>query len=179
MSRPALPFILLLGLAACGQQEPATPPVTQVEPAPAVEAAAPVEPMAMPGPEAGTPAAAPTLELPKPAPAATPAPAPKASAPAPAKAAEAVAAPAVAATSGLDAAKAKYASLCANCHGKTGAGMGNSPKVAGQSADALATKLKQYRAGEKIGPASVSMFPFAKPLSDEDIAQLAAYMASL
>lgn len=94
-----------------------------------------------------------------------------------APAAEAAAAPAAAAGD-VAAGKAKFAA-CAACHGMNGEGQGMFPKVAGQSADVLADKLKKYRAGETVGPMSAMMAPNASGLSDADIADLSAYMASL
>lgn len=94
----------------------------------------------------------------------------------------AVAAPAAAApaaTAGdVAAGKAKFAA-CVACHGMNGEGQGMFPKVAGQSADVLADKLKKYRAGEQVGPNSAMMAPNASSLSDIDITDLSAYMASL
>lgn len=67
---------------------------------------------------------------------------------------------------------------CVACHGADGSG-GVGPRVAGQSADDLATALLQYRAGETRGPQSSLMWSQAKEMSDDDIANLAAYMATL
>ncbi len=77
----------------------------------------------------------------------------------------------------LAAAKAAYAGVCANCHGPAGKGMASFPKVSGRDADYLASRLKQYRAGEKVGPNSPLMMPHAVKLSDGDIANLSAYMS--
>jgi cytochrome c5 len=68
---------------------------------------------------------------------------------------------------------------CASCHGAQGQGMGIFPKIAGQSPDYVAGRLQQYRAGEQVGPTSALMMPHASGLSDEAIADLAAYIASL
>jgi cytochrome c5 len=68
---------------------------------------------------------------------------------------------------------------CASCHGAQGQGMGIFPKIAGQSPDYIAGRLQQYRAGEQVGPTSALMMPHASGLSDEAIADLAAYIASL
>ena len=73
--------------------------------------------------------------------------------------------------------EALYASVCKNCHGPTAKGMASFPKLAGQPADYLATRLEQYRAGEKVGPNTALMRPMAVELSDEDIAALAGYIA--
>jgi len=99
----------------------------------------------------------------------------------PATAVEAVAAPEAspAAAAGGDpaAGEARYAA-CASCHGPAGAGMGIFPKIAGQSAEYIAGRLKQYRSNEMVGPNSMLMIPQAMGLSDADIENLAAYIAT-
>ncbi|MEW6728427.1 MAG: c-type cytochrome [Pseudomonadota bacterium] len=92
--------------------------------------------------------------------------------------APAAAAPAAAAAGDVAAGKTKFAA-CASCHGMNGEGQGMFPKVAGQSAADLTAKLKKYRAGETVGPNSAMMAPNAAALSDGDIADLSAYLASL
>lgn len=84
---------------------------------------------------------------------------------------------AIAQDADLDAAKAAYAGVCATCHGPAGKGMASFPKLSGRDADYLASRLKQYRAGEKVGPNSPLMIPHAVNLSDDDIAGLSAYMS--
>jgi cytochrome c553 len=81
---------------------------------------------------------------------------------------------------GVDMAAAEkvYASVCKNCHGPTGAGMASFPRLAGKDADYLASRLKQYRAGEMVGPNSPLMMPHAAKLSDAEIASLAAYIST-
>lgn len=80
----------------------------------------------------------------------------------------------------VEAGQAKYAaSGCVGCHGPTGQGQAIFPKVAGSAAEHLADTLAKYRAGEAVGPNSAMMMPHAMNLSDDDIANLAAYMASL
>jgi cytochrome c5 len=73
--------------------------------------------------------------------------------------------------------EARYGA-CASCHGPAGAGMGIFPKVSGQSAEYIAGRLKQYRANEMVGPNSMLMIPQAMGLSDSDIENLAAYIAT-
>lgn len=89
-----------------------------------------------------------------------------------------VAAAASAATGDVEAGKGLYAA-CASCHGQAGQGMGIFPKVAGQTAEYIAGRLKQYRAGEQVGPTSALMMPQAMSLSDEAIADLSAYISTL
>jgi len=71
-----------------------------------------------------------------------------------------------------------YQNVCRNCHGPTAQGMASFPKLAGNSAEYLASRLEQYRAGEKVGPNTALMRPLATDLSDEDISDLAAYIAT-
>ena len=106
--------------------------------------------------------------------AAVPAPAMEASAP-PATPASVPAA----ADGGMEHGRIKYGSICAGCHGKNGEGSGVFPKVAGQSADTLAAKLRDYKAGKQMGQQTAMMAPNAQNLSEEDIDALAAYMAKL
>ena len=73
----------------------------------------------------------------------------------------------------------KYGGICSGCHGKNGEGMSIFPKLAGQSADSLAAKLRDYRAGKQLGEQTAMMAPNAQNLSDEDIDALAAYIAGL
>ncbi len=95
-------------------------------------------------------------------------------------ASEPAAAPDAASTAGGDpaAGESRYAT-CASCHGPAGAGMGIFPKISGQSADYIAGRLEQYRANEMVGPNSMLMIPQAAGLSDADIENLAAYIATL
>ncbi|MEW6446456.1 MAG: c-type cytochrome, partial [Pseudomonadota bacterium] len=73
--------------------------------------------------------------------------------------------------------KAKYGSICASCHGMNGEGAGIFPKLAGKT-DAAA-KLKDYKAGKQVGPNTAMMAPQAAGLSDADIENLAAHIATL
>ena len=70
----------------------------------------------------------------------------------------------------------KKAGMCAACHGRDGNSInGLWPKLAGQPQLYLIKALKDFRAGARKDP---SMNAMAKPLSDEDIANLAAFYAS-
>lgn len=72
--------------------------------------------------------------------------------------------------------KAKSAT-CVACHGADGKGVApNFPVLAGQHADYLVYVLKQYRSGERN---NAQMAPMVANLSDDDIADLAAYYAQL
>lgn len=74
--------------------------------------------------------------------------------------------------------QARYAA-CMGCHGPAGQGMGPSPAVAGKDAAYLVEVMQKYRAGTTVGPMSMMMIPAAMGLSDADIDNLAAYMASM
>ena len=75
-----------------------------------------------------------------------------------------------------DAGKAKSA-VCAACHGSDGiSSLEIYPNLAGQKEAYLAGQLQNYRDGERKNPI---MAPMAKPLSDDDIADLAAYYANM
>jgi cytochrome c len=71
-----------------------------------------------------------------------------------------------------------YQENCRNCHGPRAQGMASFPKLAGHDAEYLLGRLQQYHAGEKVGPGSALMIPVAQDLSEEDMANVAAYIAS-
>ncbi len=84
---------------------------------------------------------------------------------------------AASATAGDVAAGKKSAEACAACHGADGKGISDEfPNLAGQYEDYLRVALKQYRSGER---ANGVMGAFATNLTDEEIANLAAYYASM
>lgn len=70
----------------------------------------------------------------------------------------------------------RYNKTCVNCHGPAGKGVASYPKVSGQEISYTTSKLETYREGTKIGPNSSLMIMMAKPLTDEEIANLAAYL---
>ena len=81
----------------------------------------------------------------------------------------------VAQSADIDAGKAK-AAVCAACHGANGVSViPDYPNLAGQKQKYLKTAITAYRDGERKNGI---MSPLAKPLSDEDIANLAAYFAN-
>jgi cytochrome c553 len=75
--------------------------------------------------------------------------------------------------------KMKYVAVCQGCHGATGGGQGPFPKLTGIPVAELVAKLNDYRAGKQVGPQSSTMIPFAKPLTDIEIASISEYLASL
>lgn len=76
----------------------------------------------------------------------------------------------------LAAGEANYQASCRNCHGPKARGMASFPKLTGHDMAYLVTRLEQYRAGEMVGPNSALMFPIAGDMSDQDIANVAAYI---
>jgi cytochrome c553 len=69
---------------------------------------------------------------------------------------------------------------CAGCHGMDGKAMVPTyPNLAGQNAAYLEGALKAYRSQERKGLQASIMYGMSANLSDQDIADLAAYYASL
>ncbi|MCV6585928.1 MAG: c-type cytochrome [Marinibacterium sp.] len=79
----------------------------------------------------------------------------------------------------VEAAEKLYKRQCRACHGPTAKGLASYPKLAAQPADYIEGRLRQYRAGETLGPNTPLMAPRARKLSDQDIANLAAFISSL
>ena len=72
----------------------------------------------------------------------------------------------------------RYAVNCGNCHGPGGMGLASYPKISGKEVSYLIDRLNTYRSGKKIGPNSDLMIMMAKPLTDVEIDNLAAYLAT-
>ena len=70
----------------------------------------------------------------------------------------------------------RYHESCHACHGPAGKGASSYPKVSGNPIEYTREKLKAYRSGQKIGPNSGLMIMMAKPLTDEEIENLSAYL---
>ena len=68
------------------------------------------------------------------------------------------------------------AASCAGCHGASGEGAGDNPPLAGMDEAEHVTVLQAYKSGERE---HAMMQMFAGQLSDEDMADLAAYYAGL
>ncbi|MDZ7714022.1 MAG: c-type cytochrome [Rhodovibrio sp.] len=83
-----------------------------------------------------------------------------------------------AAAGDVKAGEARYKVNCVNCHGKQGQGMASFPAIAGRDAAYIADRLNSYRAREMVGPNSAIMMSLARDLSDAEIADLAAYIAT-
>jgi cytochrome c553 len=78
----------------------------------------------------------------------------------------------------VDAGRKIAEAQCAACHGKDGKTSTDPsyPKLAGQYSDYLAKALNDYQSG---GRKNVIMGGMAKPLTKQDIQNLAAYFSSL
>lgn len=73
--------------------------------------------------------------------------------------------------------KTKAEAQCNVCHGANGMSqMPNAPHLAGQPEIYVSEQLKNYRSGKR---ANEVMGVLAKPLSDDDIANLAAWYSSI
>ena len=70
----------------------------------------------------------------------------------------------------------RYNESCVNCHGQAGKGAASYPKISGNEVSFTTEKLRAYREGIKQGPNSALMIMMAKPLTDEEIDNLAAYL---
>lgn len=85
----------------------------------------------------------------------------------------------VAAAADAEAGKAK-AAVCAACHGQNGmAQIPTYPNLAGQNEQYLVSALNAYKNKQRNGGQAAIMQGQAAALSDTDIANLAAYYASL
>lgn len=73
---------------------------------------------------------------------------------------------------------AQMVSTCSHCHGQHGEGLAESrfPRLAGQSAAYLAKQLGDYAAGTRDNAVMAS---FARAMSAQDMADIAAYYAAL
>lgn len=72
--------------------------------------------------------------------------------------------------------EALYKGACAQCHGPNAQGMASFPSLSGRDAEYITSRLETYRSGEKVGSNSFLMIPNATDLSDDDIANLAAFI---
>lgn len=91
-----------------------------------------------------------------------------------------LAAPMMAQAQGDAEAGKNKAGVCASCHGANGIGIAPMyPNLAGQKAMYLELSIKAYRNGQRTGGNAAMMAPMVANLSDQDIADLAAFYASL
>jgi cytochrome c553 len=71
---------------------------------------------------------------------------------------------------------ATLAQQCAICHGPTGISRADSPNLSGQYAAAIYKQLVDFKTGARV---NAVMTPFAQPLSDQDMRDIAVYYAYL
>ena len=67
---------------------------------------------------------------------------------------------------------------CSDCHGEDGMGQGDYPRIAGLKEDYLFEQLKAFKNGERPNRAPMMLW-FLEDLSEQDMADLAAYYVSL
>jgi cytochrome c553 len=73
---------------------------------------------------------------------------------------------------------AELALDCADCHGDDGLGDEYSPAIAGLDENAMVAELKAFKSGERVDEDEM-MIDYVEDLSDQDMANLAAYYSSL
>lgn len=84
------------------------------------------------------------------------------------------------AVAGDIAAGKEKSAVCAACHGADGiAVIPGYPNLKGQNEQYLVSSIKAYKAGQRTGGLAAVMQAQANMLSDDDIANLAAYYSSL
>ena len=76
-------------------------------------------------------------------------------------------------------AEAAVGRRCASCHTDSFAGTKAVARIAGQREEYLVKSLHDYKSGARTGGAGAAMTDVAFPLSDEEIAALAHYLAHL
>jgi cytochrome c553 len=80
---------------------------------------------------------------------------------------------------GGDSARGQELSVdCADCHGEDGKGDEDNPAIAGLDETEHLNMLKAYKSGERVDEEEV-MLMFTEELSEQDMADLAAYYATL
>ena len=68
---------------------------------------------------------------------------------------------------------------CLNCHGPGGKSPGDIPSIAGKSEDFIKNALVDFRDGKRSGTSATVMGRLAKGYSDDEIAAVAKYIATL
>jgi cytochrome c553 len=81
-------------------------------------------------------------------------------------------------SAGFEEGRILYSKLCINCHGVHAYGTETIPRLASQQTEYIEISLKRYRdgSGERIDP---RMAAYTHNLKNQDIGNLAAYLASL
>jgi cytochrome c553 len=78
-----------------------------------------------------------------------------------------------------DAGKQKATTVCAACHGPTGvSSVPTYPNLCGQKAEYLVSSMQAYKEGQRSGSMAAIMAPMAKPLTDQEIQDVAAYYSN-
>lgn len=72
----------------------------------------------------------------------------------------------------------KLYTACAACHGMNGEG-GVGPRLQGQTQDAIVSMLTQYKNGETRGAQSALMWGQSAALSNDDMANIGAFVETL
>lgn len=67
---------------------------------------------------------------------------------------------------------------CIGCHGMKGEG-GVGPQLQGQKKEDIISKVNIYKSGGRIGPMSGMMTPMVAGLTEDDVQDIAAYIATL
>ncbi|MFC6632856.1 c-type cytochrome [Microbulbifer taiwanensis] len=68
---------------------------------------------------------------------------------------------------------------CVSCHGPSGTGVGDIPRLAGQQADYLRNQLRDWQQGRRKGDRDGVMANIAGKLNDDEIRALSRYFAEL
>jgi cytochrome c553 len=69
--------------------------------------------------------------------------------------------------------------VCFSCHGQDYKGMGTFPPLVGKDAAYIQAQLKAFKSGERKTPMAGVMKPNVDKLSEQDMADLAAYFGSM
>ncbi len=85
---------------------------------------------------------------------------------------------AIPASADVAAGEEAYQAVCRNCHGPKAQGIASYPRLSDKDYAYIVDRLETYREGERVGPNSMLMIPHARPLADEDIVNLAAYITT-
>lgn len=73
----------------------------------------------------------------------------------------------------------QYRHSCRLCHNRSGRGGNFTPSLARHNADSVIVMLNLYRSGQKVGPMTHLMAPWAKELTEEQMRNLAEYIELL
>ena len=68
---------------------------------------------------------------------------------------------------------------CSGCHGADLSGVGSMPSIAGRSPSYMARQINDYQRGARNGPMAVLMKPVVENLTEDDIVNITAFLASI